>query len=71
MIPLLLPIGLLVPVNDAVNVPPIGVVRICTGEALSQKGKIGLMVGVGGFTPVIPNVLVIGQFTTLGVTTMV
>ena len=52
-----------------VKVPPAGLTVIVTGDAFVQKSLIGVIVGVTGLTTVIAIVLVIGQFTKVGVTT--
>src|SRR5204863_364982 len=65
------PTGLAVPVIPVLKVPPEGLTTIWYGANTLQSAGIVLIVGVGGFTAVTATVFVIGQFTTLGVTTTV
>jgi len=61
-------IGLLVPLIPVLNTPPGGLAIMVYGRETSHKGGTKEIVGVGGLMAVTLIVLVMGQFTILGVT---
>jgi predicted amino acid dehydrogenase len=62
------PIGFVGPTMPVLKTPPAGFTVMLNGCEVLHKFGTAVIVGVGGFTAVIVIVLVVGQFTKLGVT---